>query len=226
MGVQERKEQEKQLRRKDIVDAAETVFFSKGYEAATMDDVAKKAEFSKRTVYVYFRSKEQLYFEIMVRGYKILLKRIEVALGGTLVLNASAKIKLIGKTLYEFGVTYPDYFDAIMSYENGEKDFLDDIPDGPKNECYALGEELFGYLQTSLGDGVKEGEFRGDLDIVSTAIILWACTLGLFNTLWKKKVYVEHFHARNAEKLLTEGMDMLISTIVSPDWGQKNENQE
>ncbi len=226
MGVQERKEQGRQLRRKDIVDAAEKVFFSKGYEAATMDDVARQAEFSKRTVYVYFRSKEQLYFEIMVRGYRILNQRIGVVLGENPGLGAREKIRLIGKTLYEFGVNHPNHFDAIMNYENGEKDFQEGVPDGPRQECYSLGEELFGYLVVSLADGVKEGEFRADIDVVSTAIILWACTLGLFNTLGKKKAYLEHYHARNAENLVEDGMDMLLQTLVSHEQGRIDENQE
>ena len=62
MGSSERKEKEKEIRRKDILDAAERIFFTKGYRSATMDDVAKEAEYSKRTVYVYFSSKEQIYF--------------------------------------------------------------------------------------------------------------------------------------------------------------------
>ncbi len=68
MGINERKEKEKDIRRNDIIEAAEKVFFKKGYSQATMDDVAKEAEFSKRTLYVYFNSKEQLHFEIMIKG--------------------------------------------------------------------------------------------------------------------------------------------------------------
>jgi AcrR family transcriptional regulator len=39
-------------------------FFSKGYDITTGEDIARNAEFSKRTVYVYFNSKGQIYFEI------------------------------------------------------------------------------------------------------------------------------------------------------------------
>ena len=55
----------KMIKRNDIILAAEKVFFKKGYLNATMDDVTKEAGFSKRTIYKYFNSKEQLYFEIM-----------------------------------------------------------------------------------------------------------------------------------------------------------------
>lgn len=213
MGISERKEKEKQIRRNDIIDAAEEVFFSKGYETATMDDVAKKAEFSKRTVYVYFNSKEQLYFEIMVRGYRILIEMIEAAFVDAKNENVIERIKLIGNTLYHFNIAYPNYFYAIMSYENGEKDFVDGISDESREECYALGEKIFGYLAAALADGVEEGVIRSDIDIKSTAIILWSCTIGLFNTLITKRKYIENYHKRNPEKLLLDGLDLLMKMI-------------
>ena len=59
MGIAERKEREKLQRRKDIIDAAEKVFFYRGFESATMDEIAEKVELSKGTLYLYFKSKEE-----------------------------------------------------------------------------------------------------------------------------------------------------------------------
>ena len=225
LGINERKEKEKQIRRNDIIDAAEEVFFSKGYDVATMDDVAGRAEFSKRTVYVYFNSKEQLYFEIMVRGYRILIEMMEAALNDANNKNAIEKIKLIGKTLYQFNIAYPNYFYAIMSYENGEKDFVDGITDESREECYALGEKLFDYFTATLLDGVEEGLIRGDIDIKNTAIILWSCTIGLFNTLIKKRNYIQNYHERNSEKLIIEGLDLLLFAIKNKNGELENEKE-
>lgn len=213
MGISERKDKEKQIRSNDIIDAAEKVFFLKGYDLATMDDVAKEAEFSKRTVYVYFNSKEQLYFEIMVRGYRILLEMLEVAFLKQKGINAIDRLELIGKTLYQFNIEYPNYFDAIMCYENGEKDFIVGIPDSSREECYALGEKLFSYIESALRDGVKEGIIRSDIEVVDMAIILWSYTIGLFNTLIKKRNYIEHYHKRSSEELIFKGLDMMMLTI-------------
>ncbi len=226
MGISQRKEKEKQIRRNDIIDAAEELFFSKGYDVITMDDVAKKAEFSKRTVYVYFNSKEQLYFEIMVRGYIILIEMIELAFIDAKNKNAIERIKLIGNTLYQFNIAYPNYFYAIMSYENGEKDFVSGISDESREECYALGEKIFGYLASALADGVEEGVIRGEIDIIDTAIVIWSFTLGLFNTLIKKRNYIEHYHKRDSQKLLLEGLDMLMMTISNKNGGKENEKEE
>jgi len=225
MGVSDRKEKVKKIRSNDIIDAAEKVIFLKGYESATMDDIAKEAEFSKRTIYIYFNSKEQLYFEIMVRGYKILIQMIETAV--TDEKNSLDRIRQIGRTLYRFGTEYPHYFDAIMCYENGEKDFANGTSDKSREECYALGEKIFGCLTAALVSGIEEGVIRSELDITSTAIVLWSCTLGLYNTLRKKRNYIEHYHKRNPEKLLMEGLDMLMMFIEKENGEKQNsENGE
>ncbi|MEL7648446.1 MAG: TetR/AcrR family transcriptional regulator [Sedimentibacter sp.] len=222
MGVNERREKERLIRRNDILDAAENVIFSKGYDLATMDDIAKEAEFSKRTVYMYFNSKEQLYFEIMVRGYKILIQMVEASLNDVKGKNALERIKQIGKTLYDFKNEYPDYFKAIMSYENGEKDFVNGVPDESREECYKLGEEIFGYLTSELTEGIREGIIRSELDVTNTAILLWSCVLGLLNTLTKKRNYIEHYHKRDSEELLLQSLEFLVISITNNTREEKN----
>lgn len=54
-------------KRRDIIDGARKVFFEKGFDAASMDEVAKAASVSKATIYVYFNSKEEL-FEALVHN--------------------------------------------------------------------------------------------------------------------------------------------------------------
>jgi len=68
MGTTERKEREKAQKRQHLIDIAENVFFEKGYEAATMDQIAEKAEYSKGTLYLYFKNKEELYIAISTRS--------------------------------------------------------------------------------------------------------------------------------------------------------------
>ena len=215
LGSTERKEREKQLRRNDIIDAAERTIAAKGYSLATMDDIAKDAEFSKRTVYLYFSSKEQLYFEIMVRGYKIFIQMINDSLGKLNQAEHLLRVKQIGITFYDFMERYPDYFQAIMNYENGEKDFINGVTDEARAECYALGEEIFRSFANELTGGIETGEFRRDLDVVETAILLWSFVLGLFNTLTKKNNYIKNCHNKDQSELLMKGLDFLTKSIQS-----------
>jgi AcrR family transcriptional regulator len=60
-----RKERERLARRQEILRTARQVFARRGYENATLDEIAEKAEFAKGTLYNYFDSKEVLFGEII-----------------------------------------------------------------------------------------------------------------------------------------------------------------
>ncbi|HSI39129.1 MAG TPA: TetR/AcrR family transcriptional regulator [Xanthobacteraceae bacterium] len=49
------------LKRREVIDGARRVFFAKGFDGATMDEIARAAGVSKATIYVYFDSKEDLF---------------------------------------------------------------------------------------------------------------------------------------------------------------------
>jgi AcrR family transcriptional regulator len=64
MGITERREREKIERRRTIHNSARALILSKGVERVSMEDIARKAELSKATVYLYFSCKEILFNEI------------------------------------------------------------------------------------------------------------------------------------------------------------------
>ena len=77
MGIAERKERERLYKQDLIIKAAEKVFMSKGFENATMEDIAEEAEFSKGTLYFYFQSKNELCLSIVLRGLRIIVSEFE-----------------------------------------------------------------------------------------------------------------------------------------------------
>jgi len=56
---------EESAKRRQIVEGAHAVFLARGFDAASMNDIARAAGVSKGTLYVYFKDKEQL-FEAIV----------------------------------------------------------------------------------------------------------------------------------------------------------------
>jgi TetR/AcrR family transcriptional regulator, fatty acid metabolism regulator protein len=60
----DRKERDRRLRRADIMEAAERIFALKGYHKATIQDIAKAAQYATGTVYLYFEDKDELYFSL------------------------------------------------------------------------------------------------------------------------------------------------------------------
>jgi AcrR family transcriptional regulator len=68
-----RRERDRLLRQADILRAAEHVFALKGYYEATMQDIAKEAQYGTGTVYLYFKDKDALYFYLFEQKFKDLL---------------------------------------------------------------------------------------------------------------------------------------------------------
>ena len=77
MGIQERKRREREYRRRQITDAARKVFSSKGFSKTTMEDIAREAELSPGTLYLYFRNKDELYASLSVEMLEHLHERLK-----------------------------------------------------------------------------------------------------------------------------------------------------
>jgi AcrR family transcriptional regulator len=219
LGAEERKQQDKEIKRKDIIDAAEKIFFANGYENSSMDAVAKKAEFSKRTIYVYFNSKEQIYFEIMIRGYRLLLKMMEEGFKKEKPASALEELRCIFYTLFSFREKHVDYFKAIMEYETKADGDQTGVYGESKEECYRLGEEVLFYLIEALKKGKSDGSLKRDMNCEKTALILWAFTVGVFHAGGRKKEYLENYHHTTVEEFLEESYQLILQLVVAKEHG-------
>ena len=77
MGIQERKERERERRRQQIMMSAKRLFSAKGFHRTTMEDIAREAELSPGTIYLYFKNKEDLYASLSLWILQYLLIRLE-----------------------------------------------------------------------------------------------------------------------------------------------------
>ena len=79
-GKLSRRERERLMRRRDIMEAAQAIFAEKGYTHATLEEIAQRAEFGKGTLYNYFEGgKEDILFAIFDGIYDDLCQLIEEA---------------------------------------------------------------------------------------------------------------------------------------------------
>ena len=108
-----RKERDKQLRRADILRASEHVFAQKGYDKATMQDIAKEAQYATGTVYLYFKDKESLYFSLVENKISGMLFIIKEKTSGVKDVKERFKI-LIYESLAFFG-SNQDFFHIFLS---------------------------------------------------------------------------------------------------------------
>lgn len=183
MGITERKEREKQQRRNAIIDAAERVFFAKGIGVATMDEVAEEAELSKGTLYLYFKSKEELHFAINMRAADILYEYFSNAVKDGR--NGLEKTRFIGKAYVEFLKKYPDYFGAIMYFQLKDvESFCKDnesVKDHKKRNPLKI-------LVQAVEKGIEDGSIRNDLDPHIISHSLWAMSTGVLQHISSQKL--------------------------------------
>lgn len=215
MGIQERRQREKERRRNDIIDAAEKIFFSKGYDLATMDDVAEQAELSKGTLYLYFKSKEDLYMGITQRGLEILrtmfLKAIQ---SQNLGLD---QIRAIGESYSLFAIKFSNYFKAMIYFHSN---ILESFTDVSFAEAEAQdGIEVLDICAQALSQGIKDGSIRPGIDPKKMSVILWGQTTGILQLAMSLGKHMadkfEEFHFSGVEDIITSSFE-LIRVALEP----------
>jgi len=209
MGIIERKAREKERRKNDIIDAAERVFFSKGLANATMDDVAEEAELSKGTLYLYFKSKEDLYLAINLRGTLILKSMFEEAVSKHE--KGLDKTRAVGEAYFEYYRKYPDYFNAMLYYESTEIDYTDQ--DSSAFECSMKGKETLDVLIKAIETGVNDGSIRPEIDPVKTAIILWGQSTGIIQLVSLRGEALKFVHDVKPEDIIPYCFDLIGESL-------------
>jgi len=195
MGVKERKEREREARRNDILEAAKTVFFERGFNGTTMDQIAEAAELSKGSLYLHFPSKEELYVSILVEGLDLLQKRFERAVEGQK--GWEDKLRQIGRAYLNFYEENRKYFQILFFLQHSE--IASNVSDTLYQTCFAKGLSCLDFLNQALKEGMDTGDIESQ-NPMELAVILWGSFNGIF------QLYEEEDHKR----LIPSELDRLI----------------
>ena len=169
MGSNERKERERLFRQNSIISAAEKVFMSKGFENATMDDIAIEAEFSKGALYTYFQSKNELCLSIVLRGLKVISTEFnKVTSKKILSLN---KIEKLASTFLKFYDQFPNYIFAFSNYKQHRAGCKFESPVLKFIDAENL--QIREMIKQIIKDGNKDNSIRSDADSTKLSYVLW-----------------------------------------------------
>lgn len=199
MGIAERKEREKEQRRNDIIDAAESIFFSRGFDNATMDEVADKAELSKGTLYLYFKSKEDLQFAIFMRGSDVLTDLMKKRL--TDDNDGYTNLLLLAEAFIVFSKSHRNYFDLFMHFQSSRMNSQN--IDQKQLGIYLREQSPLAMVTLQVTRGIKDGSLRGDLSPEVFSATLWSQMLGVLILLNNKADLYDIFNLSAGEIILT-----------------------
>ncbi len=215
MGVAERKVREKQRRLNDILDAAEEVFFAADGITASMDDVAKRAEVSKGTLYIYFQNKESLYLGIGARA-NVIVQEMFASAAATEKTGINQTLA-ITEAYYEFSKRYPNYY-KIKSLSDGATDkafqALSDDPLG--KQCQDSATACGRVLREAIALGVSDGSIRSDIDPDVTTVLLWAKSNGVISLIQIKGCFLKEKMNINVESIWNEFQKTIRISLELP----------
>ncbi len=112
MGTRERRQREADNRKKDILEAAQRLFWRDGYAGTSIPSIARDAELAPGTIYLYFPSKEALYVELLMEGYQILHDRL--AAEARRSVSAEEQAARLVDVFLNFAREYPEYYEIIF----------------------------------------------------------------------------------------------------------------
>jgi AcrR family transcriptional regulator len=174
MGIEERRQRERDEVREKIVDAARQIFIECGYEGVTMRKIAERIEYSPTTIYLYFADKETLFREMCNTDFRNLAAKFQSA---ALIANPVERLRVVARAYVQFGIEHPNHYRLMFMTPppviHKEEDFVH--KGNPNEDAYAF---LLSIVTSAIEAGVFRPEYR---DAHLVAQTLWAAVHGVIS---------------------------------------------
>lgn len=168
-----RRLEEKDRRRSEILDAAAQSAAESGFDAITMDQVARRARVSRALLYVYFQDKRALHMGLCERAMELLLERFEAATRDAP--TGLARLEAMGRAYTRYARELPVYFQALAHLEARAPEDLKEHA-----RCHELGLVCHQGMTETIRAGIADGSIRADVGSPdAVAITLWGFMHGV-----------------------------------------------
>jgi len=156
------KERQLELKINYITEVARDLFFEKGYENTTIDEIAQIAGISKSTLYTYLKSKEEIFMYIHLEGmrqrYAILNEKMKQAQSGF------EKIHTFGKEYYHFYKNNPGLFRMHM-YEDYNSLDRSKINEALSQEFDSLLNDMIHLVREAFQTGINDNSLKTTVNV-------------------------------------------------------------
>ncbi|HEX9510870.1 MAG TPA: TetR/AcrR family transcriptional regulator [Puia sp.] len=198
MGIAERKEKQKLEVRKLILDASMKLFVEEGFDNVSIRRIADLIEYSPTTVYLYFKDKDEIFFNLHEVGF---LKMQEMNKELATIENPLLRLHKMGENYLRFGMENPEYYD-LMFIQRAPMKKLKEMGCDWEN-----GDAALTRLKATVSECMEKGLIaKTDPDLVSMSI--WSMVHGLVALAIRDRL----------DKFLPEGAQLLPIMNHSVDW--------
>jgi AcrR family transcriptional regulator len=180
MGIQERKRREREQRRRQIMNAARKVFSVKGFMKTTMEDIAREAELSPGTLYLYFKNKDELYASLSVDVLEHLYRKLKSVYIKEAP-NPQIRINHLKQTLYDVYEVDPLILLNLFHLQSSE--ILKNLTPPMLTTIRDLSMDSLDIISKIFAEGIENNTFIDQQPKVLTDI-MWALFSGV--VLWEE----------------------------------------
>jgi len=168
MGITERKERDRLQLREKIVTAAIELFLERGFEKTSIRTIASAIEYSPATIYLHFKDKNELFYEISERAFTVLYQYLQEAQHLEPPID---RMRAMGMNYIKFAFENPGYYRLMFLMDAPMKTHHTD-----KN--WKSGDHAFGYLVNTVHACQEDGYFKGkDTEVMS--MMIWSFMHGI-----------------------------------------------
>jgi len=207
MIFEKRRSREKEIRKSAILKAARKLFFERGFKSVTVESIAKKAELSKGAVYLYFKSKDEIYSQILLNDIDKFHEKVAGLCknGG----SASDMLSRLSAVYVDFFLKDRELFRILITFmlhanhSNLPEDLQTHIIKST-NQTVDIIEKVFQY-------GIDNGEFSSSLNVRKIRNALW----GFLNGVVSLYIFISAESRREEliRSTITAGLDVFIEGL-------------
>jgi len=196
-----RTRQPREQRIRVILDCAEEVFNERGYEKATVAEIARRVGVVEGTVFSYFNSKQELVLQIITRWYAALFQELIDGLKG--IVGTRNRLRyIIWSQLNAVNQRAELTGVVILTARGMDRQFSREV-----NELY--GEYTRPLIET-LAEGMKSGEVKKDISPQLVSHMLYG---GIEQLFWKM---IDDGGRLDVEKVADEMVELVFGGILAP----------
>jgi len=201
MGIQERKEREKKELRSLILSTAASLFREKGYEKTSMRAIAEAIEYSPGTIYRYFENKDQLLYEVSVRGFSLFFEYLSSVRN---VEDPMQRLHKLGEAYISFAIDYPSYYDLMLIMK-------DPIRSLKEKESWKEGGTSHGVLTSIIKDCKAAGYFES-YDVDELSLMIWGQVHGIVSLYLRDRM--DMYEQEDREQFLKDALHIFNDAIT------------
>ncbi len=198
-----RSEEDKEQRKRLLLDAGKELFFTRGYRDTTIEKITERAGVSTGTFYLYFKSKREIYTTLYADGIDLFRGMAEEAISWP-GMSALARLSAIAHAYYRFYRNHTEYFEILAFIHMHQAELKGRSDMSALLDAKAI--ELLRIIEGVIQGGIENGELT-PMDTWKATNVLWGLMDGLVMLAARENVMVVGV---TLEDLIKQALQMMF----------------